>query len=229
MPRPTRIDVPGLPQHLYARGNNRSPFFFTDLDRRVFLRYLKEAARDNGCDVHAFVLMTNHFHLLATGNARGALSRMMQAVGRRYVAYVNRAYGRTGTLFEGRFKASVVETERYFLTCMRYIELNPVRAHMAANPRDYPWSSFRKNASGAPSGWLVPHCAYLALGDCPSERGRVYRSLFEAPVPDHALAEIREHVGRNCALGSEAFQQALEVTLGRRVRIARVRKPHSMA
>src|SRR2546422_6579877 len=161
MPPSPRIDVPGFPQHLIARGNNRGPCFFNDRDRRVFLKYLGEACVIHECDVHALVLMTNHVHLLATGKRPGSISRTMQSVERRYSRYVNSAYGRTGTLYDGRFKSSIVETGAYFLACMRYIELNPVRAGMVAMPADFAWSSFRQNSSGLPKGLITAHAEYL--------------------------------------------------------------------
>ncbi len=128
MARLPRLDMPGVPQHVIQRGNNRTACFFDPADYTFYLECLGEAAQKARCAVHAYVLMTNHVHLLVTAEVPGGLSLMMQSLGRRYVRYVNRLYGRTGTLWEGRFKSSLVESERYFLTCSRYIELNPVRA-----------------------------------------------------------------------------------------------------
>jgi putative transposase len=228
MARTLRIDMPGVPQHLITRGNDRAPCFFEDADRQVYLRCLAQAAGVTGCDLHAYVLMTNHVHLLATGNTGGAVSRMMQVVGTRYARYVNRTYGRTGTLFEGRFKSSLVDSERYFMTCMCYIELNPVRAGMVNAPATYPWSSFGDNACGAPSGLLTPHPEYLRLGNDPAFRLRAYRSLFDTPFDETKLAEIRRHIQRNRALGGDAFRRAIEATLGRCVGIvARGRPPRA--
>lgn len=225
MARLPRIDVPGLPQHLVARGNNRAPCFFHDADRHVFLKYLREAASADHCDVHAFVLMSNHVHLLVTGREAGAISRMMQAVGRRYARYVNRAYARTGTLFEGRFRSSLVQTERYFLACMRYIELNPVRGGMVVHPSEYPWSSYRENASGEPSGWIKPHPEYVRLGSEASQRASAYRRLFEEELDAEELAAIRRHVQKDRALGNSGFQQWLEISLDRPVGIVRPGRP----
>jgi putative transposase len=219
MARSTRIDMPGLPQHLITRGIDRAPCFFQDADRQVYLRCLAQAASVTGCDLHAYVLMTNHVHLLATGNTGCAVSRMMHIVGTRYARYVNGTYGRTGHLFEGRFRSSLIESERYFMTCMRYIELNPVRAGMAVVPATYPWSSFRDNACGAPSGLLTPHPEYLRLGSDPADRLRAYSSLFDAPFDTTSLVEIRRHIQRNRALGGDAFRRAIEASLGRCVGI----------
>jgi len=192
--------------------------FFSDKDRVVFLRHLGEACSDNRCGLHAFVLMTNHVHLLATGYSGGAISLTMRDVGRRYVQYFNGEYERTGTLYEGRFKSSLVETTRYFLTCMRYIELNPVRAGIVTHPADYSWSSFCQNASGDPSGLVVAHAEYLQLGANPRNRGEAYRRLFDEAIGDDQLAAIRNSAQKSRALGSEAYCDALEATLAESVR-----------
>ena len=189
------------------------------------MHYLAEACGVNDCDVHACVLMTNHVHLLATGRASMALSKVMQDVGRRYARYVNSAYKRTGTLYEGRFKSSLVETRSYLLTCMRYIELNPVRAGMVRHPGDYPWSSFGQNVSGAPTGLVKPHAEYRQLGSTPERRGEAYRSLFEAVIPDSELVAIRESAEKSRALGGEAFCAGIEATLRRSVRVIRRGRP----
>jgi putative transposase len=225
MPRSPRIDLAGLAHHVRARGNNHARCFFRDQDCRIYLRHLSETACENGCDIHAFVLMTNHVHLLATGRRQGAISRMMQCLGRRYVRYVNDTHGRSGTLYEGRFKSGPVETERYFLTCMRYIELNPVRAGMVAAPQDYCWSSFAQNALGEPHEWLAPHPEYLRLGKDAAERTRAYRELFAQPFDPLDLAAIREHTRKGRALGGDTFRQGLEATLGRAIGIAPLGRP----
>ena len=146
MARQPRIDLKGVPQHLIQRGNNRLACFFDDNDRYRYLEWLAVAAAKYGGAVHAYVLMTNHVHLLATGHEKGALGRMMQSLGRRYVRYVNSRYRRSGTLWEGRYKSSLVDSDQYLLTCYRYIELNPVRAFLVTTPGDYRWSSFNCNA-----------------------------------------------------------------------------------
>jgi len=219
MPRLPRLDVPGLPQHLITRGNDRRDMFFSVGDRAFFLQYLDEARLEHGVHIHAYVLMSNHVHLLATGETSFALSRMMRDVGRRYVQHVNAIHGRTGTLFEGRFKSCLVETGLYFLTCMRYIEMNPVRARMAAEPSRYRWSSFKENASGTPSGILTPHPEYLALGRSAKARRDAYLRIFEETVGVEQLQAIRESTNMCRALGSPRFVTALEATLRRRVSV----------
>jgi putative transposase len=228
MPRAARIDLPGIPQHLISRGHNRATCFFRDQDRRIYLRYLSEAAAANECDIHAFTLMGNHVHLLATGRSGGAISRMMHVLGTRYARHVNEARDRSGSLYEGRFKSSPIESSRYFLTCMRYIELNAVRAGMVARPEDYAWSSFPQNAIGDPFGWLCPHAEYLGLGKNAVERRTAYRDLFARPFDDRDLAAIRAHIQKSRALGSEAFRSALGAALRREVGIVPVGRPRKM-
>lgn len=225
MPRTARIDIPGLPQHLICRGNNRRDIFFCNGDREVFLRYLAESCADDRCSVHAFVLMSNHVHLLATGLAPRAISTMMQDLGRRYVLYVNKRHGRTGALYEGRFRSSLVETSSYFLTCMRYIELNPVRAGMVRTAGDFPWSSFGQNASGEPTGLVTPHPEFLQLSPHPNRRAEAYLRMFEKGLDETSLKVIRESVQMNRALGGEQFCKAIEAMLQRPVRVTAQGRP----
>jgi putative transposase len=217
MPRPPRIDFPGLPQHLIVRGNDRGPIFFSDGDRLHFLKCLGEARARRGCDIHAFVLMSNHVHLLATPRAEHAASRMMQDLGRAYVTYVNKLHRRTGALYEGRFKSSIVETTRYFLACMRYIEMNPVRARLAPDPGSYEWSSYRQNILGEPSGLITPHAEYLNLGRNALERGESYARLVEEIPAKAELSAIRSGAKQGMAVGSDAFCQGMAQLLGRPV------------
>jgi putative transposase len=225
MPRQPRIDIPDVPQHLFTRGNNRGACFVNDQDRWVFLNHLGKACVAADCDLHAYVLMTNHVHLLATGRSRGALSQMMQSVGRRYARYVNVRHGRTGALFEGRFKSSLIETERYFITCMRYIELNPVRAAMVGLPAEYPWSSHRDNASGTPGGLLTPHEQYLRLAREAPERGTAYRALFTGAMAPEEVERIRVALAKSRVLGSKDFCRALKTQLCRNVDVTPPGRP----
>ena len=163
MPRKSRFFLPNIPVHAIQRGNNRQAIFFDEADYRLYLGWLKAAAEKYSCQIHAYVLMTNHVHILITPAHRDSLSRLFQYVGRYYVSYVNNTYGRTGTLWEGRYKASIVEEESYLLSCYRYIELNPVTAGMVASPEAYPWSSFRCNGLGVTDELVVPHEIYLSL------------------------------------------------------------------
>ena len=169
--------------------------------------------------------MTHHVHLLTTGHAPGAVSHMMQSVGRRYVRRLNETYGRTGTLFEGRFRSSLVQSERYLLACMRYIEGNPMRAAMVAHPADYRWSSYRANAALAHDGLVTPHEVYVALGATRIRRVAAYESLFGADLAAEDVDAIRLHVNKNCALGNDRFQRSIAAMCGRRASVAAIGRP----
>ena len=143
MPRLTRVAPIGVAQHVIQRGNNRQLCFGDESDMAAYINWLKEYAKKYEVDIHAWVLMTNHVHLLCTPNQELAVSKMMQSLGRQYVRYFNYTYGRSGTLWEGRFKACLIESERYLLEVYRYIELNPVRACMVTEPSEYQWSSYQ--------------------------------------------------------------------------------------
>jgi len=189
--------------HLWIRGNNKQPCFFADKDRHVYLKCMVEEAMARRCDVHNFVLMTNHVHMLASARVPGAISRFMQVLNRRYCRYVNEEHGRTGTLWERRFNSSLVMTEHYFFTLARYIEQNPVRAGMVARPEEYAWSSHRENACGAPSRTVTPHPAYLELGRCEASRRAAYLRLFDRPVDEDALSKIRKSICRGDPLAPD--------------------------
>ena len=172
MPRRPRLQLAEVPLHIVQRGINREPCFFAEEDYHCYLHWLEEAARDCRCAIHAYALMTNHVHLLLTPKANGSPARLMQSLGRRYVQYINRFYRRTGSLWEGRYKSSLVQAETYLLACYRYIELNPVRAEMVADPGQYRWSSYRANGLGLPDARLTPHPLYLAQGSSAEERAQ---------------------------------------------------------
>jgi putative transposase len=212
MARQARIDVPGTPQHLIVRGHNRSPLFADDQDRCVYMRQLDKALRESNCELHAYVLMTNHVHLLATGRDRGGISSAMHRVGTHFAKWVNLRRETTGSVFEGRFKSFPVDGATYFLTCMRYIELNPVRAGLASRPGGHSWSSYSANASGAPNGILIPHQVYLGLGEDGRERGRTYVSLFDRPILDVQLAAIRACARRGRPYGDTEFVARFEAS-----------------
>jgi putative transposase len=227
MARLPRIELPGVPLHIIQRGNNRSACFFGDIDRRFFLKCLAEASRRRGCSIHAYVLMSNHVHLLATPMEPGAVAAMMQDLGRRYVRTINTVHGRTGSLWEGRYKSSLVDSESYYLTCHRYIELNPVRADMAQSADSYPWSSHRYYAFGRPDPVISPHSTFASLGSSDAERRESFRSLFHQAIDPATLKCIRDAANSCSALGSEAFLERAESLLGRRVRIPTRGRPVS--
>ena len=225
MPRKPRFDLPDVPVHVVQRGNNRQPVFFSDADRRAYLEWLGEAAERYGCAIHAYVLMTNHIHLLATPPTVGATSRMMQYVGRYYVPYINRAHGRSGTLWDGRYKASLVDSDRYLLVCQRYIELNPVRAGLAKAPADYRWSSYAANAQGVFDALVRPHPTYNMLGATPAARRSAYRALFEDALDPAGVEDMRRAVQTGTPLGGAAFRARIETALGHRIGLMRRGRP----
>ena len=183
MPRAGRLDLAGIAQHVVQRGNNRAPCFHRRVDYLRYQQALGDAAAATGCRIHAYVLLTNHVHLLVTPDARGAVGQMMQRVGRRYVRALNDAMGRTGTLWEGRYKASLVDSERCLFACHRYIELNPVRAGMVALPGDYPWSSYAYYAEGRGDPLLTPHAAFAVLGHTLARRQAAHRRFVAEGTP----------------------------------------------
>jgi putative transposase len=204
MPRPPRIVLPSVPLHIIQRGNNRVPCFVTPSDYLAYLDMLRECAFDCGCSLHAYVLMTNHVHLLLSPDADNGASTMMQRLGRRYVYYFNRRHGRTGTLWEGRFRSSLIEDERYLMICHRYIELNPVRARMVDVPSNYPWSSHAANAFGHHNELLTRHPGYISLGSDSTTRQAAYRHLFNEALPDNVLDRIRQAGNGNRPLGASS-------------------------
>lgn len=225
MPRGKRMDVPGVAQHVVQRGNDRQACFFREADYARYLQDLRESALQFQCRIHAYVLMTNHVHLLVTPSAAGGVGRMMQAVGRRYVRYINAALCRTETLWEGRYKASLVDEERYVLACYRYIELNPVRAGMVAAPGDYQWSSFAANAFGRHDPLVSMHDIYRRLAADEGHRRAKYRELVAEALSAEDIAAIRLYAQRQRALGSTRFQEQIEQQLQRRAGIGRPGRP----
>jgi putative transposase len=217
MPRRPRLALAGHPHHLIQRGNNRQAIFFDEADRRFFLARLGEALAAHGCALHAYVLMTNHLHLLITPQTDEAIGRLMQALGRRYVGHVNRLYGRTGTLWEGRFKSTIIDSDRYLMACHRYIEANPVRAGMVLHPRDHRWSSWGHNGEGHADGLVTEHELYRALGRSTEARCLAYRELFAQGLDEATLGAMRDAAQRGWVAGDESFRQRIEKVLGRRL------------
>lgn len=217
MARLPRYVLPGQPQHVIHRGNNRQPVFAGDDDRRFYCECLAEATQKHQCDLHAYVLMTNHVHLLVTPYTEAGIGKMMQSVGRRYVQYFNYTYQRTGTLWEGRYRATLVDAERYLLSCYRYIELNPVRALMVKHPRDYAWSSYRHHADGQEDPLIVDHEVYLSLDRNAEQRRRAYRALFRSRLDEETLDEIRNTLNKGWVLGSKRFKEDIASLVQRRV------------
>jgi len=225
MPRKPRFFVPGAPVHAVHRGHNRVAVFFDDLDYLEYLSCLKQAAESFGCEIHAYVLMTNHVHLLLTPERSDSVGRLFQGLGRHYVRYINTSYQRHGSLWEGRYKCNVIEAQEYFLACMRYIEFNPVRAGMVANPSQYRWSSFAANAMGASNAVLTAHDEYIALGHTSAQRQAVYRDLFDESLDSGTLIRLRESLQTGTPLGNARFRQQIESALNRKVGYCRRGRP----
>jgi putative transposase len=225
MPRRARIALAGVPTHIIQRGNNRSACFFADEDYGLYLHHLGELSRRFGCTVHAYCLMTNHVHLLLTPETADGCALLMKNLGQRYVQYVNRAYKRSGTLWEGRFRSCLTQTEDYVLACYRYIELNPVRAGMVSHPRQYRWSSYRTNGEGKASEIITPHEQYDRLGRAAQARQEAYRTLFRAHMDDETVSEIRRATNGGYVLGATRFQEEIARALGRRVVCGKAGRP----
>lgn len=227
MARLPRPDLPGIPLHIVQRGNDRQPCFADTADYLRYWQELLDAARKHDCALHAYVFMTNHVHLLVTPRAPRGASLMMQAIGRRYVGAFNARYRRTGTLWEGRFKSALVDSDTYLLTCYRYIELNPVRAGMVQRPGDYRWSSYRCNALGHAEPGITPHPRYLELGADPHIRLHAYQALFKHAL-DHADVDaLRVHTRQNKAFGNDRFRARIEALSGRSMEIRPRGRPSS--
>ena len=225
MARLPRISPIGIPVHVIQRGNNRQTCFAAPEDYTAYLNWLKEYSVKFSVDIHAWVLMTNHVHLLCSPQESGAVSQMMQSVGRRYVQYFNHQYQRSGTLWEGRYRSCLVQAELYLFEVYRYIELNPVRAGMVDDPGEYGWSSYQINALGKESDLCTPHPHYMRLGKRKETRLRNCRGLFEAHVEKDLLTEIRAGVNKGMALGNDRFKDEVENLTGRRLRPKKVGRP----
>mgnify|MGYP001826003121 FL=1 len=225
MPRKPRFNLPGVPQHIIQRGNNREPCFYSSDDYQKYLDDLKQSAKKYDCRIHAYVLMTNHVHLLVTPMLENGISQMMQALGRRYVNYINTSYHRTGTLWEGRYKSWLIDSEMYLLTCMCYIELNPVRAGMVDYPEEYIWSSYTQNAQCLNSGIIKNHPVYLTLGKTVEERQFVYRGLFQRYMENDLIHQVRDAINHELVLGRSEFKDKIEKILNRQTRLGKAGRP----
>ncbi|MDD4928922.1 MAG: transposase [Gallionella sp.] len=225
MARFHRVCPVGIPQHVIQRGNNHQVCFASEQDFAVYAGWLKDYSKKYHVDIHAWVLMTNHVHLLCTPRDVHSVSLMMQSLGRCYVRYFNFSYKRTGTLWEGRFKSCLVQQESYLLHLYRYIELNPVRAGMVAQPSDYRWSSYQINALGKVSGLCTPHPLYLALGRDPIERQSNYRELFRLHIEGKLLEDIRLSVNKGRALGNNCFKTEIESLTGQKMTPKKMGRP----
>ena len=225
MARLPRLTLPGYPHHVIQRGNNRQPIFTSTADYRTLLRLLDENSKKFDVAVHAYVLMSNHFHLLATPETADGLPQMMQAVGRSYVRYFNDLQGRSGTLWEGRYRSTLIQTDRYLLTCMAYIDLNPVRAGLAADPKDYPWSSYGHYSGLRTDKLIAPHPLFWSLGNTPFSREAAYAEMVRAGISTDQQALLTQSVLSGWALGEANFVADLQKRTERRVEKSRAGRP----
>jgi putative transposase len=229
MARLPRLTLPGYPHHIIQRGNNRQPIFSRAADYQTLLDVLDENAKKFHVAIHAYVLMSNHFHLLATPVTAEGLPQMMQAVGRRYVRYFNDTQQRTGTLWEGRYKSTLIQADRYLLACMAYIDLNPVRAGLVPGPQDYPWSSYGHTTGQRIDKLITPHPLVWALGNTPFAREAAYAQLVQSGISPVQQAALTEATLRGWALGEPDFVADLQMRTQRRVSKAAAGRPISKA
>lgn len=227
MARLPRLTVTGYPHHVILRGNNRQDIFTDARDRERMLALLLDHADKAGVEVHAYVLMSNHLHLLLTPRQDGALPQLMQAVGRAYVLYFNKRHGRSGTLWEGRYRSTLIESERYLLACMVYIDLNPVRAGMVADAADHPWSSHAHYLGRRIDRLVTPHPLYWELGNTPFAREAAYAELVSAGLKADQQTALTESTLKGWALGSPGFVSRLQKSTERRVQKAKAGRPFS--
>jgi putative transposase len=225
MARLPRLTVTGYPHHVILRGNDRQDIFRNTADYQRMLDLFEQHSREQGVDIHAYVLMTNHLHLLLTPQKEQGLPKMMQAVGRSYVQIFNKVHGRTGTLWEGRYRSTLIQTERYLLACMSYIDLNPVRAHMVAQPEDYFWSSFGHHAGRRNDRLITPHALYWGLGNTPFAREAAYAEMVHAGIQADQQRALTDATLNGWALGDAKFIAGLKTETPRRLSKGKAGRP----
>ena len=227
MARLPRLTLPGYPHHLIQRGNNRQPIFADRADHELLLALIEEHAHRLRVAVHSYVLMTNHFHVLATPETQDGIPQLMQAVGRQYVRRFNLRHRRSGTLWEGRYRSALIQAERYLLACMVYIDLNPVRAGMVADPADYPWSSYLHYVGRRSDKLITPHPLYWELGNTPFARDEAYASLVRAGIDQNQQRALTDSLLRGWALGEPDYVANLQRSTQRRISPARPGRPRN--
>lgn len=225
MPRKPRFYVPGMPVHVMQRGHNREAVFFSEQDYLEYLRCLKHAADQYGCKIHGYVLMTNHIHLLVSPENKDSIGQLFQGLGRHYVRYINETYDRQGGLWEGRYKGNIIQSQTYLLACMRYIEMNPVRAGMVDHPEKYRWSSYTANALGADNAILSEHEEYINLATSSDQRQKVYQGLFDDNLETEAVDFLRQSLQSGTPLGNAQFITQVETMIGGKVGCIRPGRP----
>ena len=226
MARLPRLTLAGYPHHIILRGNNRQAIFMDSADFQRMLALLQAHAIEQGVQLHAYVLMSNHLHLLLTPLQNDSLPKMMQAVGRSYVLYFNKRHGRSGTLWEGRYRSALIQSERYFLACMAYIDLNPVRAGMVAQAADYPWSSHGHYIGRQNEAWLSPHPMYWEMGNTPFAREAAYAAMIQSGIDQKQQLALTSSALSGWALGEDGFIEGLQKQTPRRVNPAKAGRPN---
>ncbi len=217
MPRGPRAVIPKIPHHIIHRGNNRQEIFYHDIDYSFLIKTIQEAKKEFNCLIYGYCFMSNHIHIIVQPSDMVSLSRMLKLVAGRYARYINKTYKRTGILWEGRFKSSPIEQEKYLLGCIRYIEMNPVKAKVAKDPKEYRWSSYAKRALGEDDPILDLDPYYLELGKTPEERAEAYREWFKESIPEDELNHIRKGIRSSIPIGSKDFINQLSQILGRNI------------
>ena len=225
MARLPRLTLAGYPHHIILRGNNRQDIFMDSADFQRMLALLQANAQEQQVQIHAYVLMSNHLHLLLTPLQNDRLPKMMQAVGRSYVLYFNKRHGRSGTLWEGRYRSALIQTERYFLACMAYIDLNPVRAGMVAQAADYLWSSHGHYIGRQNEAWLSPHPLYWEMGNTPFAREAAYAAMVQSGIDQKQQQALTSSALSGWALGEDVFVEGLQKQTPRRVNAAKAGRP----
>ena len=225
MARLPRLSLAGYPHHIILRGNNRQAIFMDSADFQQMLALLQANAQDQQVQIHAYVLMSNHLHLLLTPLQNDSLPKMMQAVGRSYVLYFNKRHGRSGTLWEGRYRSTLIQTERYLLACMAYIDLNPVRASMVVQAADYLWSSHGHYIGRQNEAWLSPHPLYWEMGNTPFAREAAYAAMVQSGIGQKQQQALTSSALSGWALGEDAFVEGLQKQTPRRVNAAKAGRP----
>ncbi|MFT5643170.1 MAG: putative transposase [Janthinobacterium sp.] len=225
MARLPRLIIPFQPHYVIARGNNGQPIFQDGADYTVFLEWLRKAAKNFKVTVHAYVLLPDCVHFLVSPSDTTGLGQMMQWLGRYYVPYFNRKYQRSGTLWQGRYKASVVDVEHYLMQCSRYIESLPVRANLAATAFDYPWSSYAQHGGMRQDPLVTDHALYWSLGNTPFEREAAYGALVGQTLAPEEIELIEQAVLKGWPLGSDRYKATLQQRMARQILPAKRGRP----
>lgn len=225
MARKPRLFAADLLYHVVQRGNNKNPIFFREKDYLIFLDILREAKSKHPCHIYAYCLMINHFHLLVKPKDKENISLLLKFLGAKYVRYINKTYNRTGTLWEGRFKCSIIDREQYFWNCLRYVDTNPIRAGLVKLPEEYTWSSCAFRVLGKYDSILDLDPWYESLGRDVLERQLRYRQFIRSNVSESECCLIRDMTRRNGIIGDDAFREKIEKVLDKKIVFRPVGRP----